>query len=250
MSVEWTAPAVVLSARPQGEADALVTLMTREHGRHPGLARGGQSRRQAALWQPGNLVEARWVARLAEQLGALTAEPVHAAAAHAMDDPLALAILSAACAMADAALPEREPHPAVFDGLVEVIRALAAGGAAGAAPYVLWEGALLAELGYGLDLSACAATGATEDLAFVSPRSGRAVSRAAGEPYEDRMLPLPGFLRDPASPSGPADWQRGLAITGHFLARDAFGQQHRPLPPARERLQDRVAALALGGGAP
>ncbi|WP_301589109.1 DNA repair protein RecO [Sabulicella glaciei] len=245
MTVEWSAPAIVLSARPHGEADLHLALLTEAHGKHPGLARGGQSRRQVALWQAGNLVEARWIARLAEQLGSYTAEPVHAAAAHALDDPLALAVLSSGCAMADAALPEREPHPAVFRGLVEVIRALARGGEAGVAPYVRWEALLLAELGYGLDLAACAATGKREGLRFVSPKSGRAVSEEAGAPYADRLFPLPPFLLDPAVPGDPAQWEQGLAITGHFLSRDAFGQQHRPLPPARERLQDRVTALAL-----
>lgn len=245
MSVEWSAPAIVLSARPHGEADLHVTLLTEARGRHAGLARGGQSRRQVALWQPGNLVEARWVARLADQLGSYAAEPVHQAAAFALDDPLALAVLSAATAMADAALPEREPHPAVFGGLVAVIRDLARGGEAGVAAYVRWEALLLAELGYGLDLAACAVTGATENLTHVSPRSGRAVSAEAAAPYADRLLPLPAFLRDAAAASGPAEWAQGFAITGHFLERDAFGQQHRPLPPARERLQDRLAALAL-----
>ena len=245
MSVEWTAPAICLSARPMGDAHLHVTLLTEAHGRHNGLARGGQSRRQVALWQPGNLMEARWMARSPEELGAYTAEPVHQAAAFALDDPLALAVLSAATAMADAALPEREPHGAVFHGLVGVVRAVAAGGAAGVAPYVRWEALLLQELGYGLDLSSCAATGATEGLTHVSPRSGRAVSAAAAAPYRDRLLPLPAFLRDEAAPATPRDWAHGLAITGHFLERDAFGQQHRPLPPARERLQDRLAALAL-----
>ncbi len=250
MSVEWSAPAICLSARPHGEADLHVTLLTAAHGRHAGLARGGQSRRQAALWQPGNLLEARWVARLADQLGAYAAEPVHQSAAFAMEDALALAVLSAGCAMADAALPEREPHPAVFHGLVEVIRDLARGGAAGVAPYVRWEALLLAELGYGLDLDACAATGARQGLTHVSPRSGRAVSAAAAAPYKDRLFPLPAFLRDAAAPAGPAEWAQGMAITGHFLERDAFGQQHRPLPPARERLQDRIAALVLAAAKP
>jgi len=245
VSIEWTAPAICLAIRPMGDADLHVTLLTEAHGRHAGLARGGQSRRQVALWQPGNLLEARWVARLPDQLGAYTAEPVHQAAAFAMEDPLALAVLSAATAMADAALPEREPHPAVFHALVGVVRDLARGGAAGVAPYLRWEALLLAELGYGLDLAACAVTGAREGLTHVSPRSGRAVSAGAAAPYAERLFPLPAFLRDKDAPSGPAEWAQALAITGHFLERDAFGQQHRPLPPARERLQDRVAALAL-----
>ena len=257
--MEWQAPAVVLAARPLGEGGAVVTLLTEAHGRHAGLAKGGASRAQAAVWQPGNLVEARWVARLADQLGALTGELVHPAAALAMEDPLALALLASACAVAEGALPERLPHPGAFHGLVSLIGRLQGGVAALLPDYVRWEVALLAELGYGLDLSRCALTGAAEGLAFVSPRTGRAVGAAAGGPWRDRLLPLPAFLLAPERPGandppGPAEWLAGLRLTGHFLARDAFGHHQRPLPQARLLLQDRVAALlpaapAAGGGA-
>ena len=125
--MEWDAPAIVLDARPFGEGDAIATVMTEEHGAHRGLARGGNARGRTAVWQPGNLVQVRWVARLADQLGSFTAELVHAGAALAMDDPLALAMLSAACAIAEGALPEREPHPRVFDGLVHLIARLPQG---------------------------------------------------------------------------------------------------------------------------
>nr|WP_249681384.1 DNA repair protein RecO [Roseococcus pinisoli] len=243
MSVEWAAPAIVLAARPYGEGGAVVTLLTEAHGRHAGLAKGGASRGQAALWQPGNLIEARWVGRLADQLGAVSGEMVHAAAARAMDDPLALALLTAACAVAEGALPEREAHPACFHGLVRVISALARGPEDALPLLVQWEAALLAELGYGLDLASCAATGSTEDLVWVSPRSGRAVSAAAGAPYADRLLRLPAFLRDDTKPSDLQEWLAGLRLTGFFLARDAFGLQHRPLPQARVMLQDRVTNL-------
>ncbi len=242
MSAEWEGPAVVLSARPHGESGAVVTLLTEALGRHPGLVRGGQSQAQAALWQTGNLVEARWVARLAEQLGALSGELVHPAAALAMDDPLALDVLAGACAVAEGALPEREPHPAAFHGLFGLVVALAREPGAAVPALVRWELALLAELGYGLDLSACAVTGAAEGLAFVSPRSGRAVTAEAGAAYAGRLLVLPAFLTADL-PAGAADWLAGLRLTGHFLTRDAFGLQHRPLPAARERLEARVAAL-------
>lgn len=242
MSVEWQGPAVVLSSRPLGEGGAVVTLLTEDHGRHAGLAKGGSSRAQAPLWQPGNLVEARWVARLADQLGALTGEMIHPTAALAMDDPLALAVLSSACAIADGALPDREPHPRAFQGLIPLLVRLGQGGTAMLPEYVRWEAELLAELGYGLDLSRCAATGGTDDLIWVSPRSGRAVCAAAGEPYRDRLLPLPPFLLG-QGPSGPEDWLAGLRLTGHFLGRDAYGHHHRPLPAARDLLMDRVAAL-------
>lgn len=239
--MEWEGPAIVLDARPYNEADALVTVLTEAHGAHRGLARGGASRRHAALWQRGNLVQARWVARLSDQLGSLTAELVHAGAAGVMDDPLRLAVLNAACAVAEGALPEREPHPIVFGGLVGLVAELASDPAA-VETLVRWEAALLAELGYGLDLSACAVTGRADDLRHVSPRSGRAIGAGAAGIWEDRMLPLPGFLLGGAGDA--AQWRDGLRLTGHFLARDAFGHQHRPLPAARVMLYDRVTLLA------
>ncbi len=239
--MEWEAPAIVLAARPYGEGDALATVLTAEHGAYRGLARGGASRSRAGTWQPGNLLQVRWVARLADQLGSFTGELVHPGAALAMDDALALAVLSSACAVAEGALTEREPHPNVFAGLLHLITRLAAG------PEVLtglvqWELTLLRELGYGLDLERCVVTGETAALAWVSPRTGRAVSEAAAGPWKERLLPLPPFLA--GGEAGPAGWSAGLALTGHFLARDAFGSQHKPLPPARDRLADRVAAMA------
>jgi DNA repair protein RecO (recombination protein O) len=243
--VEWDAPTIVLAARAYGESAALVTVLTEAHGSQRSLARGGASRAQASLWQPGNLVQARWVARLAEGLGSLTGELVHAPAALALDDPLALTILASACAVAEGALPEREPHPAVFQGLVRLIGRLAQGPDA-LTDLVRWEATLLAELGYGLDLSRCAVTGERAGLAWVSPRTGRAVSDTAAGEWRDRLLRLPGFLVG-SDRAGPADWSDGLALTAHFLARDAFGHQHKPLPPARLRLADAVAALPSPG---
>jgi len=220
----------------------VVTVLTEGQGSHSGLARGGNSRGQASLWLPGNLVQARWVARLQEQLGSLTAELVHPGAALAMDDPLTLAILSAACAVAEGALPEREPHPRVFAGLVQLIAGLARGKDA-LTDFVRWEAALLADLGYGMDLSACAVTGEVAGLAWVSPRTGRAVSDDAAGDWRPRLLRLPGFLAG-ANSAGPEDWRDGMKLTGHFLERDAFGHHHRPVPPARHMLYDRVLALA------
>ena len=238
--MEWEAPAIVLGVRPFGEGDALATLLTEEHGAHRGLARGGASRAKAGVWQTGNLVDARWVGRLADQLGSFTAELVHPGAALAMDDALALAVLSSACAVAEGALTEREAHPVVFAGLLALITRLSAGPAV-LADLVRWELAVLAELGYGLDLGRCAVTGATENLAWVSPRTGRAVCDAAAGPWKERLLPLPDFVQE--GEGDPAGWAQGLELTGHFLARDAFGSQHRPMPPARDRLLDRVQAL-------
>ena len=240
--MEWDAPAVVLDSRPYGEGGALVTVLTEEHGSYRALARGGGAKTQASLWQTGNLIQARWVARLADQLGSVSAELVHSPAVLAMDDPMALAMLTSACAVAEGALPEREPHPGAFRELVGLLAALPSG--AQALPsLVRWEATLLAELGYGLDLSACAVTGAVTELAFVSPRTGRAVSRAGAGVWESRLLRLPPFLAGSAPSSGPADWRDGLRLTGHFLARDAFGQQHRQVPAARQMLYDRVLGL-------
>lgn len=246
--MEWQAPAVVLDSRPHGEAGAVVTLLTEQHGRHAGLAKGGASRAQAPVWQPGNLVEVRWVARLPDQLGALSGELVHAAAALAMEDPLALAVLRAATSLAEGALPEREPHPRIFRGLVALVATLARGAKAALPELVRWEAELLADLGYGLDLARCAVTGAREELAFVSPRSGRAVSEAAAGEWRERLLVLPRFLLG-QGPSGPEDWRAGLRLTGHFLARDVFGTQHLGLPAARAMLLDRVTCLAAGTSA-
>jgi DNA repair protein RecO (recombination protein O) len=240
--MEWDAPAIVLDARPYGEGDAVATVMTEEHGAHRGLARGGGARGRTAVWQPGNLVQARWIARLADQLGSLSAELVHPGAALAMDDPLGLAILSAACAVAEGALPEREPHPRVFEGLLHLIAHLPQGSQS-LTELIRWETVLLADLGYGLDLTSCAVTGETAGLAFVSPKTGRAVTAAGAGTWTSRLLPLPAFLTG-AGEATPADWRDGLRLTGHFLERDAFGHHHRPLPVARQMLYDRVAAMA------
>jgi DNA repair protein RecO (recombination protein O) len=240
--MEWSAPVIVLETRPFGEGDLVASVFGAEQGVWRGLVRGGAGRRGAALWQRGNLLEVRWVARLADQLGMLTGEMVHPAGALAMEDALQLAILNAAAAVAEGALPERGPEPQVFTGLLDLVGRLPEG-AAQLAQLVRWENVLLAVLGYGLDLSRCAVNGADEDLAFVSPRSGKAVSRAAAAPWQGRLLPLPGFLLG-ANASGPADWRDGLALTGHFLARAVFGLRHKPLPRARLLLYDRVAAMA------
>jgi DNA repair protein RecO (recombination protein O) len=243
--MDWEAPGVVLQARPYGEGDAIAAVMTEEHGLSRGLARGGGARGGAAVWQPGNLVQVRWVARLADQLGSFSAELVHSGAAQVMDDAVALAILASACALAEGGLPEREPHPLVFKGLIDLIARVPLGTDL-LRDYVRWEAVLLTELGYGLDLSACAVTGQTSGLCFVSPRTGRAVTREAAGGWASRLLRLPGFLAGGNS-AELTDIEDGLRLTGHFLARDAFGTRHKPLPTARQMLYDRVAALASEG---
>ncbi len=246
--MEWEAPAVVLGSSSYGEGGAVAHVLTEEFGAYRGLVRGGSSRTQVATWQAGNLITARWFARLPEQLGSLNAEMVHPSSARLLQEPLPLALLSSACAVADGALPEREPHPGLFRGLTHLMTTLSldpeAGAALGPAALVRWETVLLTELGYGLDLSACAVSGAADQLAFVSPKTGRAVSEQGAGVWRERLLRLPNFLLDRDDPGTPADWRDGLRLTGHFLERDAFGQRHRPVPQARERLYAMMVGLA------
>jgi DNA repair protein RecO (recombination protein O) len=231
--MEWTGQGIVLSARPHGEAAAVAVVFTREHGRWAGLVHGGRSTRLRAALEPGTAVAAAWHGRLADQLGRMTVEAVHAYAAPLLDEPDRLAALTAAVAVAEAALPERAPHPALYDGLLALFGVLASD--AWAEAYVRWELGLLDELGFGLTLDRCAVTGANDYLAYVSPRTGRAVSAAAGEPYRDRLLVLPGFLAGRGG-GGETEVGQGLALTAHFLERHVF---HGPLPAARRRLAER-----------
>jgi DNA repair protein RecO (recombination protein O) len=202
--------------------------------------RGGQSPKRRALLQPGNLVAVTWRGRLLEHLGAYEVELLRPHAAGLIDDPDRLAALSAAAALIALALPEREPHGDVYQDLGRLIAALDS--IDWAASYVAWECTLLAALGFGLDLTGCAATGVNDDLAYVSPRSGRAVSRSAGAPYHDKLLPLPGFLWRGVT-AEPADLVAGLMLTGYFLHRHLLEPQGRTLPEARGRLADRLRRL-------
>lgn len=248
--MQWSDEAIILAVRPHGETSLIVQLLTRTHGRHAGLVRGARKARGRGLYEIGNRVEASWQARLAEHLGLLRCELLGGCAAALIDDPARLAGLAAAAAMAEAALPEREPAPRSFAGLAELLTALAQD-RDWAPVYVRWELDLLAELGFGLDLARCAATGATSDLAYVSPKSAQAVSRDAGAPYRDKLLALPSFLRDPAAAIGPADIRDGLALTGYFLSRHVFAPLGRALPPARTRFVDRMGvARTISGGQP
>jgi DNA repair protein RecO (recombination protein O) len=188
--------------------------------------------------QIGNRVQATWRARLADQLGSFTLELARPVAALLLDRPDRLAGLCAACALLEAGLPERDPHPNLYRSLGELIDALVQEDAWWDR-YVRFELDLLAELGFGLDLGSCAVTGDTEDLAFVSPRSGRAVSRAAAAPYADRLLPLPGFLID-RGPSDAAQIRAGLQLTGAFLRRHLFDFSDSAVPRARQLLLDRL----------
>lgn len=234
--MDWSDEGIVLSARPLGESGLVVSLLTRMHGRHAGFVPGGGSRRASPVWQPGNVVEVAWRARLADQLGNYMGELREAHAARALDDAAELAGLSAACAVADNALPEREPHPAMFDGFRAFLAAL--GHPGWPAIYVRLELGLLQELGFGLDLEKCAATGTTDDLAYVSPKTGRAVSRAAAAPYKEKLLTLPAFLSTGGLPSDDGELRQGFDLTGYFLERHAFWPHNKPLPPARARFME------------
>jgi DNA repair protein RecO (recombination protein O) len=238
--MDWRDTGFVLTARRHGESALIVELLTETYGRHAGLVRGGQSPKKRALLQPGNLVAVSWRGRLPEHLGAFEIELLRPHAAGLIDDPGRLSALSSAAALIALALPEREPHGDVFQDFGRLIASLDS--PRWPPDYVAWECALLAALGFGLDLSACAATGVNDDLAYVSPRSGRAVSRSAGAPYHNKLLPLPRFLwRDAAAE--PADIAAGLALTAHFLHHHLLEPQGRTLPEARARLADRLRRL-------
>src|SRR5581483_788543 len=233
--MEWTDEGIVLGTRRHGEANAIVEIMTQDHGRHLGLVRGGSGSRMRPVLQPGNAVRAVWRARLDEHLGHYTVEVVR---------PHAVALLSAShvvygvthLAALCRLLPERDPHREVHDRLAAILDHLEDRVAA-ATLVVRFELQMLSELGFGLDLSACAATGGNDDLAFVSPKSGRAVSRAAAEPWQDRLLRLPPFMRDDheddALPSLD-DLADGFALTGFFFERYVLEPRSQTFSDARE----------------
>lgn len=241
--MDWTDDGIVLSARRHGESSAIVHLLTAAHGRHAGLVRGGAGKRARGIYQPGNQVRAVWRARLSEHLGSYTCELATSRAAALLNEPARLAALSAACAMAELALPEREAHVPVYLGFIALLDALAED--TWPEVYVRWELGLLAELGYGLELDKCAATGRNDQLAWVSPKSGRAVTLSAGEPYRDRMLALPAFLTD-GTEAALGDIAAGLKLTGYFLDDHLFRPFGREMPAARRRLADRFANLSTG----
>ncbi|MCB6177656.1 DNA repair protein RecO [Rhodobacter sp. Har01] len=233
--MDWRDEGILIAARPHGETSAIIEIFTRAHGRHAGVVRGGASRRMAAHLQPGTQVAAEWRARLGEHIGTFTLEPLRSRA-HVLADRLALAGLSAVCALLHATLPEREPHPALWAATLPVLDGL--GSEHWPGTYLRWEVLLLEELGYGLDLTSCAVTGATEGLAFVSPKTGRAVTKAGAGDWSDKLFPLPEGLAG-AGPLPPLALAQGLAITSHFLTRELAEAHHgRPLPEARRRLID------------
>jgi len=234
--MEWRDEGLLLSVRRHGETSAIIEMLTAEHGRHPGLVQGGGGSRLGAILQPGAQLALDWRARLEDHLGTYRVEPMRSRAAAIMGDRARLAGLNAMAALLLATLPEREAHPALYDGSIALADALADPRAPWPVAYARWEIALLAALGFGLDLTRCAATGMRSDLAYVSPRTGRAVSREAGAAWADRLLALPGFLIGEGRASMGAV-REALRLTGHFLLTrmlPAHGQER--LPAARERL--------------
>ena len=231
--------AYVLSARAHGESGAIVEFLTSSHGRYAAHVAGGGSRKLRPFLQPGARVILSYRARVSEQLGSARIEPVGEGPAALFDDALALSGLAAAAAVTAGALPEREPHPGAFFAFEALTEALALG-EIWPAIYVRFEAGLLQELGFGLDLTRCAVTGEMDDLVYVSPRTGRAVSRKAGAPYAERLLRLPGFMLSSQGGLDEGDIAAGLDLTGHFLETFVFAVMNRPLPPARVWLIDRL----------
>jgi len=243
--VDWSDIAIVLGARRHGETSAVVELMTREHGRHLGLVRGGFGARHKPVLQVGNLVSATWRARLDEHLGYYVIEGLDLRAAAYLSTAHALYGLNHLAALCRL-LPERDPHRPVFD-LLEHTTAQLDEPMLAAVLTARFELQLLAELGFGLDLQACAATGTTAELVYVSPKSGRAVSRKAGAPWRDRLLALPPFLGAdaPGTPSA-AELRDGFALTGFFLARHVYEPRGEPLPQSRHHFIAAALGSAIG----
>ncbi len=241
--MDWRDQGILLSVRKHGETSVIIEVFTATHGRHAGVVRGGVSRKIAPVLQPGAQLDLAWRARLEEHLGTFSVEPVKSRAAAVMSDRNALAGLNAMTALLGFALPEREAHPRLYEKSVEMFDLLGQNDAWPVA-YLQWELALLEELGFGLDFSACAVTGQNQHLDYVSPKSGRAVSAEGAGEWVDRLLPLPPELlgvvtRDLA---GLAD---ALRTTGHFLThRLAHSLGDKPLPEARARLVDRLSRQA------
>ncbi len=242
--MEFVDDGIILAARAHGESAAVVDILTPHHGRWAGLVYGGQGRTKTPLLQPGNGVKATWKGRLDDSLGFFTLELTQARAAALMQDRLSLAALTAACAVASATLPERQAHGRVYHTLrilfdhldnIDIWPALMA----------RWELGLLSELGFGLTLDRCAATGARENLIYVSPKSASAVCAEAGEPYKDRMLPCPSFLREASADASRADAVAGLRTTGHFIETRILHAANQELPDARRRLFELLRQEAI-----
>jgi DNA repair protein RecO (recombination protein O) len=244
--MRWADEAIMLAGRPHGETSVIAEMFTREHGRTLGLVKGGRSRRIRPLLQIGNVLKVEWRARLDDQLGVYTVELARASSSAVWDDAGALCALTALAALLQV-LPERDPHPRLYDASTHYLEQAAS--PQFAAELARFELLLLDELGFGLELKSCVATGSTDELIYVSPKSGQAVSAEAGEPYKHRLLPLPRFLSEPMSRKAPEPEPEDIAaafrLTGHFLEKCVFEPSGRPMPRARSEFVRRFEHLAL-----
>jgi DNA repair protein RecO (recombination protein O) len=247
--MDWRDEAVIIGMARHGESAVVLEAFTLGHGRHKGYVYGASSAKRRGMIQPGNRVAIAWRGRLAESLGTFTLELLSPFAAAVMAEPGPLAALRSLCAMLVRALPEQDPHPGLYAAVVAVLETLAAAppdDPLWAAAAARFECRLLAELGYGLDLAHCAVTGATEGLAFVSPKTGRAVTVEGAGQFRDRLLPLPPFLT--GAPAGWREIAEGFALTGHFLDRFFTEHDGRPMPAEREHLLSLIAQKAARYG--
>ncbi len=237
--ITWTDEAALLATRPFGETSVIIEVFSELHGRHAGVVRGGISRKVAPILQPGAQLAVTWKARLDQHLGSFTVEPVRSRAAAAMGDRLSLAGLNAVCGMLAMVLPERQAHAPLYRRTIGLLDLL---GQVDVWPlaYLRWEQALLEEMGFGMDLSACAVRGVNEDLAFVSPKSGKAVSRDAAGEWADRLLLLPPVLAGKGDASA-SEIVKALVTTGYFIEHRLIkGLGDRPMPAARARLLEAI----------
>lgn len=235
--MQWNDDAIVLSSRKFGENSAVIRLFSRQQGVYGGVLRAATSKNMRGIAQPGNIVNASWQARLEEQLGSVKLELLEPVAALLMADQPRLAALTSFCTLIESALPERHPYPMLYNIVVAFFQLLKSD-EAWQEPYIKTELALLAQAGFGLDLSRCAATESTHDLVYVSPKSGRAVSRDAGLPYHDKLLPLPAFLlpQSKKNLAKSAEILDGMHLAGYFLEHWLLAPHHRKMPAARARL--------------
>lgn len=241
--MQWDDEGLVLGMRGHGESSAILEVMTRLHGRHQGLVRGGRSRAIQALLQPGNSVSVVWRARLEDHLGTFQVEAEDLRTARLLASPAALHGFMTIAAMLRV-LPERDPHQALYEEAMVLTERLDDPDIA-AQLFIHFERAFLAELGFGLDLSCCAGTGSVDNLIYVSPKTGRAVGAEAGEPYKERLLPLPAFLinGDRGSKPPASEIRAGFMLTGYFLKAWIFEPRTQEMPPERERF----VSLVLSG---
>lgn len=231
----WTDEALIIDIAKYGDYDAMVLLFTPQHGVVRGIVKRGMTSKKRADMQPATLAQVEWKARLPEHMGTVELEVNHGFAARVMHDPLRLAAVGSVTALLGASLAERDPHPELYYAAIDFLRHVAAGvePLVWMAEYVRLELMLLKEAGFGLDLASCAATGGVEELVYVSPNTGRAVSRGAGEPYHERMLGLPPFILHGNLPDEMAEITAGVALAGHFLETQLLPALHRRPPAMR-----------------